>query len=242
MVRQRRNPSALDQNLSVNGSRQFTVGPGCGASLLIRMARADQTVIYFRITVDQPVIGVLHSLQAGDETPLDPKRSRDGAPLVFDFPVRVAAGLKFSGDQVRRGRAGAAFRLHSGGSTCRRRVLALVSPHEDRHAPHRKYTAGPSCKSRRHRDICRWYRRRRHGRVRNGTGDRMALTQGLKPPIIWRHILWYPARFAVDPNECLGRKACRVGAPSTECNSHQPKGKKHHRPRRWLRNCRSSKI
>ena len=66
------------------------------------MARADQTVINFRIIVEQPVIGVLHSLQAGEETPLDPKQSRDGEPLVFDFPVRVAAGPKFFGDQVRR--------------------------------------------------------------------------------------------------------------------------------------------
>ncbi|WP_211886491.1 DUF5990 family protein [Plastoroseomonas hellenica] len=67
-----------------------------------RMARADQTVIDFRIIIEQPVIGVLHSLQAKDELPLDPKYSREGEPLVFDFPVRVGPGPKFLGDQVRR--------------------------------------------------------------------------------------------------------------------------------------------
>jgi hypothetical protein len=66
------------------------------------MSRADQTVINFRITIDQPVVGVLHSLQAKDESPLDPKFSRNGEPQVFDFPVRVGPGPKFFGDQVRR--------------------------------------------------------------------------------------------------------------------------------------------
>ena len=66
------------------------------------MARSDQAVIAFRIIIEQPVIGVLHSLQAKDDLPLDPKCSRKGEPLVFDFPVRVAPGPKFLGDQVRR--------------------------------------------------------------------------------------------------------------------------------------------
>ena len=66
------------------------------------MARADQTEINLRIIIEQPVIGVLHSLQAKDELPLDPKCSREGEPLLFDFPVRVAPGPKFFGDQVRR--------------------------------------------------------------------------------------------------------------------------------------------
>lgn len=66
------------------------------------MARADQTGIHLRIIIEQPVIGVLHSLQAKDESPLDPKRSHDGEPLVFEFPIRVAPGRKFFGDQVRR--------------------------------------------------------------------------------------------------------------------------------------------
>ena len=55
-----------------------------------------------RITIEQPVPGVLHSLQSGDRDVLDPKASKAGEPLAFDFPVRIAAGPKFFGDQVRR--------------------------------------------------------------------------------------------------------------------------------------------
>ena len=66
------------------------------------MAKADQTELKLRIVVEQPVVGVRHSLQAKDESPLDPKSSRKGEPLVFDFPVRVGPGPKFFGDQVRR--------------------------------------------------------------------------------------------------------------------------------------------
>ena len=66
------------------------------------MARADQTEIRMRIVIENPVPGVLHSLQSGDSIPLDPKRSQVGEPLAFDFPIRVAPGPKFFGDQVRR--------------------------------------------------------------------------------------------------------------------------------------------
>ena len=66
------------------------------------MARADQTEIRVRIVIEQPVVGVLHSLQSGDTGILDPKRSAKGEPLTFDFPLRVAPGPKFFGDQVRR--------------------------------------------------------------------------------------------------------------------------------------------
>jgi hypothetical protein len=66
------------------------------------MANADQTPIHLRIVIEQPVIGVLHSLQAKDDLPLDPKCSRAGEPLSFDFPIRIAPGPKFFGDQVRR--------------------------------------------------------------------------------------------------------------------------------------------
>ena len=66
------------------------------------MPRADQTGIRIRIVIEHPVPGVLHSLQSGDDTPLDPKRSQAGEPLAFDFPVRVAPGPKYFGDQVRR--------------------------------------------------------------------------------------------------------------------------------------------
>ena len=58
-----------------------------------------------RIVIEQPVPGVLHSLQE-DDAPLDPKRSKSGEPLVFEFPLRVApqadGGPKFFGKQVRR--------------------------------------------------------------------------------------------------------------------------------------------
>lgn len=66
------------------------------------MAKADQTDIGLRIIIEQPVVGVLHSLQAKDDRPLDPKASRTGEPLLFDLPIRVAPGPKFFGDQVRR--------------------------------------------------------------------------------------------------------------------------------------------
>ncbi|TPG20039.1 hypothetical protein EAH87_09540 [Sphingomonas koreensis] len=66
------------------------------------MVKADQTEILLRIVIEQPVAGVLHSLQSGDKGVLDPKRSIAGEPLTFDFPVRVAPGPKFFGAQVRR--------------------------------------------------------------------------------------------------------------------------------------------
>jgi hypothetical protein len=64
--------------------------------------RAGQTEMRLRIVIEQPVVGVMHSLQSGDDRVLDPKASLAGEPLVFDFPLRVAPGPKFFGDQVRR--------------------------------------------------------------------------------------------------------------------------------------------
>lgn len=66
------------------------------------MAKAEQREIRLRIIIEQPVIGVRYSLQAKDDLPLDPKASRGGEPLVFDFTIRVGPGPKFFGDQVRR--------------------------------------------------------------------------------------------------------------------------------------------
>lgn len=66
------------------------------------MARSDQTEIRIRIAIEQPVADVLHSLQGKDGGPLDPKRSQAGEPLAFEFPVRIAPGPKFFGEQVRR--------------------------------------------------------------------------------------------------------------------------------------------
>jgi hypothetical protein len=66
------------------------------------MTQAEQVEIPFRVVIENPVPGVCHSLQSGDTGILDPKRSKAGEPLTFDFPVRVAPGSKFFGDQVRR--------------------------------------------------------------------------------------------------------------------------------------------
>jgi hypothetical protein len=66
------------------------------------MAKADQAQIRLRIIIEQPVAGVLHSLQSKDDMPLDAKRSYEGEALVFDFSIRVGPGPKFFGDQVRR--------------------------------------------------------------------------------------------------------------------------------------------
>ena len=66
------------------------------------MARADQIEILMRIVIENPVAGVLHSLQSKDGQPLDPKASKSGEALAFEFPVRLAPGPKFFGHQVRR--------------------------------------------------------------------------------------------------------------------------------------------
>lgn len=66
------------------------------------MARPDQIEIGLRILIEQPIAGLVHSLQAGNDGVLDPKMSGAGEPLAFDFPIRIAPGPKFFGDQVRR--------------------------------------------------------------------------------------------------------------------------------------------
>ncbi|ALH79257.1 MULTISPECIES: DUF5990 family protein [Sphingopyxis] len=66
------------------------------------MTRANQSAIPFRIVIEQPVVGVLHSLQDKRNHPLDPKSSAAGEPLTFDFIIRVGPGPKFFGDLVRR--------------------------------------------------------------------------------------------------------------------------------------------
>jgi hypothetical protein len=66
------------------------------------MARADQVEIAMRIVIARPVAGVFHSLQGKDGEPLGSKRPSGEEPLTFDFPIRVAPGPKFFGDQVRR--------------------------------------------------------------------------------------------------------------------------------------------
>ena len=65
------------------------------------MGRADQIEIEMRLVVEDPVPGVTHSLQDKKNKPVDPKTSRGGESLTFDFPVRIAPGPKFYGEQVR---------------------------------------------------------------------------------------------------------------------------------------------
>ena len=66
------------------------------------MSSANQVAVRMRLVIESPVPGVLHSLQSKEGRPLDAKRSRSGEPLVFEFPIRIAPGPKFFGDQVRR--------------------------------------------------------------------------------------------------------------------------------------------
>jgi hypothetical protein len=65
------------------------------------MPRAGQTEIRMRLVIDQPVKGVFHSLQDKQNTPVDVKSSKDGKPLVFEFPIRFGPGPKFYGEYVR---------------------------------------------------------------------------------------------------------------------------------------------
>lgn len=65
------------------------------------MSRPEQTEIRMRLVVDGPVPGVMHSLQDKKSRPVDPKVSQSGESLDFDFPVRIAPGPKFYGEQVR---------------------------------------------------------------------------------------------------------------------------------------------
>ncbi len=55
-----------------------------------------------RIVIEQPVVGVLHSLQDANGRPLDPKLSRNGEPLAFNFELAVSPDGEVTGDQVRR--------------------------------------------------------------------------------------------------------------------------------------------
>jgi hypothetical protein len=65
------------------------------------MARADQIEIHMRLVIENPVPGVLHSLQDKKNQPRAARASKDGEPLAFEFPIRIAPGPKFYGEQVR---------------------------------------------------------------------------------------------------------------------------------------------
>ncbi|MEQ6335554.1 DUF5990 family protein [Sphingobium sp. MK2] len=66
------------------------------------MARLDQTDFAMRVVIDRPMIGAMHSLQAGNQGVLDPKCSEMDQPLALDFSVHKGLGPTFLGDQVRR--------------------------------------------------------------------------------------------------------------------------------------------
>jgi len=57
--------------------------------------------ITLRLTIEDPVPGVMYSLQDGKSAPVQPVVATD-APLSFDVPVRVAPGPRFLGEFVRR--------------------------------------------------------------------------------------------------------------------------------------------
>jgi hypothetical protein len=64
------------------------------------MPRPAQTEIRLRLVIETPVPGVAYSLQDKTSKPVDARVSK-GAPIVFDFPIRVADGLKLYGEHVR---------------------------------------------------------------------------------------------------------------------------------------------
>lgn len=63
------------------------------------MATGDPITI--RLTIGDPVPGVVYSLQDSKSAPVDPVVATE-APLSFDVPVRLAPGPKFLGPFVRR--------------------------------------------------------------------------------------------------------------------------------------------
>ncbi|MDZ4759493.1 MAG: DUF5990 family protein [Alphaproteobacteria bacterium] len=68
------------------------------------MPRYGETEIRLRLIVENPVPGVLHSLQDKKSAPVDQRSSDDGAAIVFEFAVRVAPGPngpRFLGEFVR---------------------------------------------------------------------------------------------------------------------------------------------
>ena len=65
------------------------------------MSKAGQTEIRMRLVVEGPVPGVTHSLQDKKSQPVDPKVSRAGESLSFDFPIRLGPWPKYYGEQVR---------------------------------------------------------------------------------------------------------------------------------------------
>jgi hypothetical protein len=66
------------------------------------MPAEGQVEVRMRIVIEDPVPGVMLSLQGRDDRPLDPKKSDSGEAIAFDFAIRVGPGPRFLGEQVRR--------------------------------------------------------------------------------------------------------------------------------------------
>jgi hypothetical protein len=64
------------------------------------MPRAGQTEINLRIVIENPVPGVMLSLQDKANKPVDPV-TPGKSPVIFNFPVRIGPGPKFYGEYVR---------------------------------------------------------------------------------------------------------------------------------------------
>jgi hypothetical protein len=65
------------------------------------MSRADASEIRMRLVIENPVPGVVHSLQDKKNRPLDAQASKSGEALTFELSLRIAHGPKFYGEQVR---------------------------------------------------------------------------------------------------------------------------------------------
>lgn len=59
------------------------IEPGLDCRYENLMARVDQTDVRMRIVIERPVIGVMHSLQAGSEAVLDPQYSKNRRTAGF---------------------------------------------------------------------------------------------------------------------------------------------------------------
>ena len=80
-------------------------------------SRARQPTALFRLTVRNPVVGAIYSLQGKDGVVVDVRKAAGGS-LVFEIPVRIVehvAGPRVLGDFVRtEGKSRRFFYLASG--------------------------------------------------------------------------------------------------------------------------------
>jgi len=70
-----------------------------------KKAPTGEHAVRMRIVIDDPLPGVLHSLQDSKNVPVGPQRAVEGHPLVFDFEVRAKVtdvGVRWLGEHIRR--------------------------------------------------------------------------------------------------------------------------------------------